>query len=191
MRSFFSKIVMGHKCKCHSSFTIRFIALHSTNGAPVQLHLPFQQIYNSNKQEGQAREENLQLELVRGARCSRAPQTNTHVNGDPLSVFDDSTLSEVSDDEGRYICSMPPFASPLWLTHKMCSDWCKVNYTGSRRTFKVSGKVQVGVNSSKFTLEGANEGLCKKLIKVNKIFMCIWNLSDFFWLQRENKTRRT
>lgn len=79
----------------------------------MQLHLPFQQIYNSNKQEGQAREENLQLELVRGARRSRAPQTNTHVNGDPLSVFDDSTLSEVSDDEGRYICSMPPFVSPL------------------------------------------------------------------------------
>ncbi|KAM8750994.1 ankyrin repeat domain-containing protein 26 isoform 9-T11 [Acanthopagrus schlegelii] len=77
------------------------MAAKSTNGAPVQLHLPFQQIYNSNKQEGQAREENLQLELVRGAQRSRAPQTNTHVNGDPLSVFDDSTLSEVSDDEGR------------------------------------------------------------------------------------------
>ncbi|KAM9352318.1 ankyrin repeat domain-containing protein 26 [Symphorus nematophorus] len=73
----------------------------STIGAPVQLHLPLQQTYNSNKQEGQAVEENLQLELVRGAQRSRAPQTNTHVNGDPLSVFDDSTLSEVSDDEGR------------------------------------------------------------------------------------------
>ncbi|XP_041795118.1 ankyrin repeat domain-containing protein 26 isoform X4 [Chelmon rostratus] len=77
------------------------VATKSTNGAPVQLHLPLQQTYNSNKQEGQAVEENLQLELVRGARRSRAPQTNTHVNGDPLSVFDDSTLSEVSDDEGR------------------------------------------------------------------------------------------
>ncbi|XP_031138641.1 ankyrin repeat domain-containing protein 26 isoform X14 [Sander lucioperca] len=78
------------------------VATKSTNGAPVQLHLPLQQTYNSNRQEGQAVEETLQLELVRGARRSRAPQTNTHVNGDPLSVFDDSTLSEVSDDEGRF-----------------------------------------------------------------------------------------
>ncbi|XP_078113578.1 ankyrin repeat domain-containing protein 26 isoform X5 [Sander vitreus] len=78
------------------------VATKSTNGAPVQLHLPLQQTYNSNRQEGQAVEETLQLELVRGARRSRAPQTNIHVNGDPLSVFDDSTLSEVSDDEGRF-----------------------------------------------------------------------------------------
>ncbi|XP_039664184.1 LOW QUALITY PROTEIN: ankyrin repeat domain-containing protein 26 [Perca fluviatilis] len=78
------------------------VATKSTNGAPVQLHLPLQQTYNSNRQEGQAVEETLQLELVRGAQGSRAPQTNTHVNGDPLSVFDDSTLSEVSDDEGRF-----------------------------------------------------------------------------------------
>ncbi|XP_042267336.1 ankyrin repeat domain-containing protein 26 isoform X5 [Thunnus maccoyii] len=73
----------------------------STSRAPVQLQLPLQQTYNNSKQEGQAVVETLQLELVRGARGSRAPQTNTHVNGDPLSVFDDSTLSEVSDDEGR------------------------------------------------------------------------------------------
>ncbi|KAF3688561.1 Ankyrin repeat domain-containing protein 26 [Channa argus] len=59
------------------------------------------QTYNSNKQEGKAVEGNLQMELVRGAQQGRAPQTNTLVNGDPLSVFDDSTLSEVSDDEGR------------------------------------------------------------------------------------------
>lgn len=95
-------------CRCHNSLTIRFIALHSTNGAPVQ----FPGTNSSNRQEGHAVEETLQLELVRGARRSRAPQTNTHVNGDPLSVFDDSTLSEVSDDEGRYICSMP-LSSPL------------------------------------------------------------------------------
>ncbi|GLD58997.1 ankyrin repeat domain-containing protein 26-like isoform X1 [Lates japonicus] len=76
-------------------------ATKSTNRAPVQSHLPLQQAYYSNKQEGQAVEETLKLELVRGARHSRAPQTNTHVNGDPLSVFDDSTLSEVSDDEER------------------------------------------------------------------------------------------
>ncbi|XP_056243415.1 ankyrin repeat domain-containing protein 26 isoform X9 [Seriola aureovittata] len=81
--------------------TKRFITLYSTNRAPAQSHLPLQLTYNSNKQEGQAVEETLKLELVRGARHSRAPQTNTHVNGDPLSVFDDSTLSEVSDDEGR------------------------------------------------------------------------------------------
>ncbi|XP_059190740.1 ankyrin repeat domain-containing protein 26 isoform X1 [Centropristis striata] len=77
-------------------------ATKSTNGAPVQLHLPLQQTYNSIKQEGQAVDETSRLELVRGARRSRAPQTNTHVNGDPLSVFDDSTLSDVSDDEGRF-----------------------------------------------------------------------------------------
>ncbi|KAM6926909.1 ankyrin repeat domain-containing protein 26 isoform 2-T3 [Lycodopsis pacificus] len=76
------------------------VATKSINGAPVQLHLPPQQTYNSNRQEGAAVEEALQLELVRGARHSRAPQTNTHVNGDPLSVFDDSPLSELSDDEG-------------------------------------------------------------------------------------------
>ncbi|KAK9516378.1 hypothetical protein VZT92_024313 [Zoarces viviparus] len=75
-------------------------AAKSINGAPVQLHPPPQQTYNSNRQEGAAGEETLQLELVEGARRSRAPQTNTHVNGDPLSVFDDNPLSELSDDEG-------------------------------------------------------------------------------------------
>ncbi|XP_051237406.1 ankyrin repeat domain-containing protein 26 isoform X14 [Dicentrarchus labrax] len=81
------------------------VATKSTNGAPVQLLLPIQQTYSSNKQEGQAVEDTLQLELVRGAQRRRAPQTNTHANGDPLSVFDDSTLSEVSDDEGRFSTS--------------------------------------------------------------------------------------
>ncbi|CAB1416411.1 unnamed protein product [Pleuronectes platessa] len=74
----------------------------STNEAPQQSHLLLQQSHSSNRQEGQAVEETFKLELVRGARRSRAPQTNTHVNGDPLSVFDDSTLSDVSDDEGRF-----------------------------------------------------------------------------------------
>ncbi|XP_075998326.1 ankyrin repeat domain-containing protein 26 isoform X3 [Genypterus blacodes] len=71
----------------------------STNGPPELLHLPLQQT-SSFKQEGEAVavEETSQ---VRGARRSRAPQTSVHVNGDPLSVFDDSTLSEVSDDDGR------------------------------------------------------------------------------------------
>ncbi|XP_041853401.1 ankyrin repeat domain-containing protein 26 isoform X3 [Melanotaenia boesemani] len=73
----------------------------STNRAPVQLHLPLQQSCNSKEQEAQAVKGTLQLELVRGVRCSGAPQTKTHVNGDPLSVFDDSSLSDVSDDEGR------------------------------------------------------------------------------------------
>lgn len=36
-----------------------------------------------------------------------------HCNGGPLSVFDDSTLSEVSEDEGRYICSMTFFSCDL------------------------------------------------------------------------------
>ncbi|XP_026221814.1 ankyrin repeat domain-containing protein 26 isoform X4 [Anabas testudineus] len=76
-------------------------AIKSTSVVPVHLHLPLQQIYNSNKQEGKAIEETLQLELVRGAQQGKAPQTNTLVNGDRLSVFDDSTLSDVSDDEGR------------------------------------------------------------------------------------------
>ncbi|XP_029993452.1 ankyrin repeat domain-containing protein 26 isoform X10 [Sphaeramia orbicularis] len=75
--------------------------IKSTNGAPVQLQLPLQQTYIKNKQDVQAVEETIQLELVRGAQRSRAPQTNTHINGDPLSVFDDTSLSEVSDDEGR------------------------------------------------------------------------------------------
>ncbi|TKS68207.1 Ankyrin repeat domain-containing protein 26 [Collichthys lucidus] len=83
-------------------------ATKSTNGAPVQ----FPETNSSNRQEGHAVEEILQPELVRGARRSRAPQTNAHVNGDPLSVFDDSTFSEVSDDEGRYICSMPLIQNP-------------------------------------------------------------------------------
>ncbi|XP_028287089.1 ankyrin repeat domain-containing protein 26 [Parambassis ranga] len=74
------------------------VATRSTNRPPVQLHLQ-QQTCNRNNQEKQDAKEPSQLELVRGARCSRAPQTNTHVNGDPLSVFDDSSLSEVSDDE--------------------------------------------------------------------------------------------
>ncbi|KAF7662436.1 hypothetical protein LDENG_00236180 [Lucifuga dentata] len=76
----------------------------SINGAPVHLQLPLQQT-SSLKQEVEAvaveETSQLDLELVRGARRSRAPQTNIRVNGDPLSVFDDSTLSDMSDDDGR------------------------------------------------------------------------------------------
>ncbi|XP_021419687.2 ankyrin repeat domain-containing protein 26 isoform X4 [Oncorhynchus mykiss] len=56
------------------------------------------------KEEGRAvsNEATLQCPFLGGARHGRAPQTANHVNaGDPLSVFDDSTLSEVSDDHGR------------------------------------------------------------------------------------------
>lgn len=42
------------------------------------------------------------------SRPARPPYPVNHHNGDPLSVFDDSSLSEVSEDEGRYICSMLP-----------------------------------------------------------------------------------
>lgn len=83
---------------CPSILTVRVIALHSTNRAPGQLHLPLHQSCNNKKQE--------KLQVVRGAQQG-APLTNTHVNGEPLSVFDDSSLSDVSDDEERYICSMP------------------------------------------------------------------------------------
>lgn len=125
MTSFFSNTAKHPECRCHNSLTVRFIPLYSTNRAPVQSHLPLLQTYSSNKQEEQAVEETLKLELVRGARHSGAPQTNPHVNGDLLSVFDDSTLSEVSDDEGRYICSMPPICisfTSLSLTCVMLSD---------------------------------------------------------------------
>lgn len=53
--------------------------------------------------------------LAHAMEQARAPQHTPHLNGDHLSVFDDSTLSEVSEDEGRYICSMPLFSSLLTL----------------------------------------------------------------------------
>eukprot|EP00063_Salmo_salar_P004540 XP_013979375.1 PREDICTED: A-kinase anchor protein 12-like isoform X13 [Salmo salar] len=56
------------------------------------------------KEEGRAvsNEATLQLPFLGGARHGPAPQAANHVNaGDPLSVFDDSTLSQVSDDDGR------------------------------------------------------------------------------------------
>ncbi|XP_028307527.1 ankyrin repeat domain-containing protein 26 isoform X7 [Gouania willdenowi] len=59
------------------------------------LHLPVHQNSSSTKQEKEAVQMMLQLQRL------RAPLTSTHVNGDPFPVFDDSTLSDVSDDEGR------------------------------------------------------------------------------------------
>ncbi|XP_035988419.1 ankyrin repeat domain-containing protein 26 isoform X3 [Fundulus heteroclitus] len=63
---------------------------------------PVQHGCGSRKQERPAVEGALQLEpKVRGARPVRAPQTGKRVNGDPSSVFDDSSLSDLSDDEAR------------------------------------------------------------------------------------------
>ncbi|XP_042157306.1 ankyrin repeat domain-containing protein 26 isoform X2 [Oncorhynchus tshawytscha] len=63
------------------------------------------QLHQQQKnEEGRAvsNEATLQCPFLGGARHGRAPQAANHVNaGDPLSVFDDSTLSEVSDDDGR------------------------------------------------------------------------------------------
>uniref|UniRef100_A0A1A7ZSA4 Ankyrin repeat domain 30B n=1 Tax=Nothobranchius furzeri TaxID=105023 RepID=A0A1A7ZSA4_NOTFU len=75
--------------------------IHRTNRDPALSHLPVQLSCSSRKQEKQGVSEPLQLEVVRGARLGRAPQTSTHANGDPLSVFDDSSLSDVSDDDQR------------------------------------------------------------------------------------------
>ncbi|KAL0967854.1 hypothetical protein UPYG_G00258270 [Umbra pygmaea] len=45
----------------------------------------------------------LKLPSLGGAKHGQAPQAVNHVNGqDPLSVFDDSTLSDVSDDDRRH-----------------------------------------------------------------------------------------
>ncbi|XP_068595064.1 ankyrin repeat domain-containing protein 26 [Brachionichthys hirsutus] len=71
------------------------LATKSNAGASVHLFL---EQSNSGKQERQT-----QLELVRGVRRSTAPPTKPRVNGDPLSVFHDSSLSDLSDSEGRLI----------------------------------------------------------------------------------------
>lgn len=93
----------------------------------MHLHLSNQQNHSSNTQEGRAAQETLQP--VGGAEHSRAPRTNSHVNGDHLSVFDDSSLSDVSDDEGRYICSMLFFVlfPSLSLTLEFADTEHKVN----------------------------------------------------------------
>lgn len=53
------------------------------------------------------------LLLVPASKQSRHPCPANHHNGGPVSVFDDSTLSEVSEDEARYICSMAFFSYDL------------------------------------------------------------------------------
>uniref|UniRef100_A0A3P8VH28 Uncharacterized protein n=1 Tax=Cynoglossus semilaevis TaxID=244447 RepID=A0A3P8VH28_CYNSE len=95
-----SKCVSGSSGAVHQD--LQSAGAQSPNGTTVLSHLPLQQSNssNNNKKNGLTVEETTKTEVVRGARHGRAPQTNTHVNGDPLSVFDDSTLSDVSDNEG-------------------------------------------------------------------------------------------
>lgn len=69
---------------------------------------------------------------VPASKQSSDPCPVNHRNGGPLSVFDDSTLSEVSEDEGRYICSMAFFSYDLdflacslctQISTKLCLSW--------------------------------------------------------------------
>ncbi|XP_055011329.1 LOW QUALITY PROTEIN: ankyrin repeat domain-containing protein 26 [Boleophthalmus pectinirostris] len=62
------------------------VASKRTNGAPAQSFCP--QMHRSRRQHPQDAQE----PRAQGFR---------HVNGNPLSVFDDSSLSDVSEDEGR------------------------------------------------------------------------------------------
>ncbi|XP_033824169.1 ankyrin repeat domain-containing protein 26 [Periophthalmus magnuspinnatus] len=62
------------------------VASKRTNGAPALSSL--QQMQRGSRQDLQAAQE-------------PRPQGLRHVNGNPLSVFDDSSLSDVSEDEGR------------------------------------------------------------------------------------------
>lgn len=134
------------KPRMQKSRLISFIALLSVNGAPAQLHLPFEQC-NSNNQEQLTMQEVSQLELVRGARHSTAPQTNAHINGDPLSVFQDSSLSDTSDNGGRYICSLP-LSSPPPLTCKVCSDQTQCEFLHAHALIvRGSGEKHVDVDT--------------------------------------------
>ena len=85
-----------------SPLTARHIAaLRSVDRRPVPLRVPVQQNTLSDRDAM-----SLQVPSKRptGApRLSSTPRTAAHLNGDPLSVFDDSTLSDLSDSEGRYI----------------------------------------------------------------------------------------
>ncbi|KAK7891618.1 hypothetical protein WMY93_023581 [Mugilogobius chulae] len=62
------------------------IATKRANGAAAKPPFPLQQMRSSRKDLQEA---------------VRAPPASRHVNGNPLSVFDDSSLSDVSEDEGR------------------------------------------------------------------------------------------
>ncbi|XP_024127488.1 ankyrin repeat domain-containing protein 26 isoform X7 [Oryzias melastigma] len=64
---------------------------NSTSLVPLQTQVRVQQAADAALRRG----------LVGGARPSRAPPTSGRVNRNPLSVFDDSSLSEESDEERR------------------------------------------------------------------------------------------
>ncbi|KAF6716563.1 Ankyrin repeat domain-containing protein 26 [Oryzias melastigma] len=64
---------------------------NSTSLVPLQTQVRVQQAADAALRWG----------LVGGARPSRAPPTSGRVNRNPLSVFDDSSLSEESDEERR------------------------------------------------------------------------------------------
>ncbi|XP_062316977.1 ankyrin repeat domain-containing protein 26 [Osmerus eperlanus] len=73
--------------------------------APEEPQAPLQQHLSGREERGAVARERTPRgpppERAGGARRRRAPPAHTHLNGDPLSVFDDSTVSDVSDDDGR------------------------------------------------------------------------------------------
>ncbi|XP_055790949.1 ankyrin repeat domain-containing protein 26 isoform X7 [Salvelinus fontinalis] len=88
-----------HQLRATDRITQRHWSKSTKRALEDQLHHQQQK-----EEEGRAvsNEATLQLPFLGGARHGRAPQAANHVNaGDPISVFDDSTLSEVSDDDGR------------------------------------------------------------------------------------------
>lgn len=81
--------------------TIRFIALHNTNRAPV---------VQSCSGIKQGVEGKLQLELmVHWARQSGGPQASIQVNRATVPEVEEGTISDITDneEEDRYICRTP------------------------------------------------------------------------------------
>ncbi|XP_072292130.1 ankyrin repeat domain-containing protein 26 [Eucyclogobius newberryi] len=70
------------------------VANKRTNGAPAKSLFPLQQMHSSRSDLQAAQK-------PRAQEVARAPPAPRHVNGNPLSVFDDSSLSDTSEDEGR------------------------------------------------------------------------------------------
>ncbi|KAK0133970.1 Ankyrin repeat domain-containing protein 26 [Merluccius polli] len=71
----------------------------SVNREPVLLRVPVQQNPHRDR-DAMSLQGPSQLSMG-GPRACSTPWTVAHLNGDPLSVFDDSTLSDLSDSEGR------------------------------------------------------------------------------------------
>lgn len=71
---------------------------NNTNREPVQFHRQHNQTISCKQEERHTAQE---VEVV-----SRAPQPRTHINEDHLSLYDDSSLSDVPDIEGRYVYCM-------------------------------------------------------------------------------------